>query len=128
METVVLMLGFAFGAQTPALQQAPAAQKVEIVSAIGCLKLEGTNNWTLTNATDPAPSKAGTPTPDQIPKEPALGKNQFKLIGVAEFNLSEKKDKTVMVRGMFIKASPLSRINITSVSTVSASCAAPKGN
>ncbi len=121
-KTIALSLGFAVATQAPpAVQQAPAS-KVEIVSVIGCLKLEGTNNWTLVNATDPAPSKAGTPTPDQVPKEPALGKNQFKLIGVSEFPLQDKKDKTVFVRGMYIKATPLSRLNITSMTTVSASC------
>ena len=122
--TIALLLGFV----AHAAQATPPAtpQKIEIVSSVGCLKLEGTNDWRLINATDPTTSRAGTPTPDQVPKEPTAGKNQFKLIGVSEFPLSEKKDKTVYVRGMYIKATPMNRINITSVTVVSASCVPTK--
>ena len=121
MHNFPLLLGFV---ATALLQVAPppAAQKIEVISVIGCLKQEAANGWRLANATDPAPSRAGTPSPDQIPKEPAVGKNQFKLIGVSEFPLNDKKDKTVYVRGMYIKASPLNRINITSVTTVATTC------
>ncbi len=118
--TLALIVGLA----STAIQATPpsAPQKIEIVSSVGCLKLEGTNDWRLINATDPTPSRANTPAPDQVPKEPTAGKNQFKLIGVSEFPLNDKKDKTVYVRGLYIKATPMNRINITSVTVVSAAC------
>lgn len=121
---VALLVGFIAAATQATPPSTP--QKIEIVSSVGCLKLEGTNDWRLTNATDPTPSRGGTPSPDQVPKEPTAGKNQFKLIGISEFPLSDKKDKTVYVRGMYIKASPMNRINITSVTVVSASCVPAK--
>ena len=120
-----LLLGFFAAALTQAVP-APPAQKIEIISVVGCLKQESANEWRLFNATDPAPSRAGTPSPDQVPKEPAVGKNQYKLIGVSEFPLTDKKDKTVYVRGLYIKAAPLNRINITSVTTVAATCSPAK--
>jgi len=95
-------------------------EKAQIVAVTGCLKEAGTNNWIVTNATDPAPSRAGASvTP---PTGPLSGKNEFKLIGVAEFNLPAQKDRTVVVKGMLIKASPVSRLNITSVRAVAPTC------
>jgi hypothetical protein len=124
----VLALLFSFAALPPAfLQQAPTAQKVEVVAVMGCLKQQTTNNdWMLVNATDPVASRATTPTPDQLPKEPGFGKNQFKLIGVSEFGLPDKKDKAVLVKGMYLKGTPVSRLNITSVTVIASSCAAAK--
>ena len=125
-ETFAFLLGFGLVLQAAPAQQPSTAPKVEIVSVTGCLKLEGTNNWTLINATDPVPSKAGTPTPDQMPKDPVVGKNQFKLIGVLEFPLQEKKDKMVVAKGLLIKATPVSRLNITSVTTAFNTCTPAK--
>jgi hypothetical protein len=52
----------------------------------------------------------------------ASGKNQFRLIGVSEFNLPQHRDHTVIMKGLLIKATPVSRLNITSVTTVAPSC------
>jgi len=105
--------------------QAPA--KVEIVSVTGCLRETTPNTWTLTNATDPVPSSANAPTAKEIPATPPVGTGAFRLIGVSEFNLPAHRDHTVVIKGLFIKATPMSRVNMTSVTTVSPSCApAPK--
>lgn len=119
--TSVFLLGLTLLTQTPA-----APQKTEVVSVTGCLKQSAPNEWTVTNATDPAPSRATAPTPNQIPTNPQLGKNQFKLIGTLEFNLEAKKDHTVIVKGLFVKATPMNRLNITSVTSVAPSCPAGK--
>jgi hypothetical protein len=123
----IMTLVLAVAAVVPAAprQQTPGTQKIEVVAVTGCLKQQGTaNDWILVNATDPVASRAGTPLPAELPKEPVFGKNQFKLIGVSEFNLPDKKDKTVVVKGLFLKSSPVSRLNITSVTVVSDSCPA----
>jgi hypothetical protein len=118
MNTIALTAALALVAQgTP-------SQKVEIVSVTGCLKEATPNTWTLVNATDPVPSIANAPAPKEIPATPPAGKNEFRLIGVSEFNLPAHKDHTVVVKGLFIKATPVSRLNITSVAMVSAVCAA----
>jgi hypothetical protein len=105
-------------------QKPPAPAKVDIVSVTGCLKEAAGDNWTLTAATDPLPSNANAPLPAEIPAAPPAGKNTFKLIGVGEFNLPAHRDHTVIIKGLLIKAEPMSRLNMTSVTTVSPSCVA----
>jgi hypothetical protein len=109
------------------LQAAPAAaKKVDIVSVTGCLKEAAPNSWTLTSATDPVPSSANAPAAKDIPATPPAGKNAFTLIGVSEFNLPAHRDRTVIIKGLFIEATPMSRVNMTSVTDVSPSCVPPR--
>lgn len=109
-------------------QAAPApSQKVEIVSVTGCLKEAAPNTWTLTAATDPVPSSANAPPPKEVPAAPPAGKNSFRLIGVSEFDLPAHRNHTVVVKGLFIKAAPMSRVNVTSVTMAAASCAPAPG-
>ena len=105
-----------------ALQAAQPSAKVEIVSVTGCLKESPPNTWTLTSATDPVPSIANAPPPKDIPTTPPAGKNTIRLSGVSEFNLPAHRDHTVIIKGLFIKATPMSRVNMTSVTMVSPSC------
>ena len=106
--------------------QAPPPKKVEIVSVTGCLREQG-GTWLLVAATDPVPSLANQAQGDDIPKAPPAGKHTFRLIGVSEFNLPQHRDRTMVIRGLFIK-DKVSRINVTSAVEAVASCApgAPK--
>ena len=125
MTIVALLIGVgAASVMSTAAAQTPAPKKVEIVSVTGCLKESTPNNWTLVNATDPVPSSANAPAPKEIPAVAPVGDNELELIGVSEFNLPAHKDRIVIVKGLFIKATPpaMSRVNITSVTDVSASC------
>ena len=125
MKTAGFLIGVgAVCAMSTAAAQAPAPKKVEIVSVTGCLKEATPDNWTLVNATDPVPSIANAPSPKEIPAVAPVGENEFKLIGVSEFNMPAHKDHAVIVKGLFIKATPpaMSRVNITSITEVSASC------
>jgi hypothetical protein len=115
MTTLILLLG---------LLQATPARKVEIVSVTGCLQESPPNTWTLRAATDPTPSSANAPSAKEIPTTPPAGKNAFTLIGVSEFNLPAHRDHTVVIKGLLIKATPMSRVNMTSVTAVSPSCPA----
>jgi hypothetical protein len=117
--TTLILLAAALSAQP-----APSP-KVEIVSVTGCLTETAPNSWNLTSATDPVASTANAPAAKDIPSTPAAGKNEFKLIGVSEFNLPAHKDRTVVVKGLYIKATPLSRLNVTSITTVAPACVAP---
>jgi hypothetical protein len=107
-----------------AAQESAAPKKVDIVSITGCLREQGAGNWMLVAATDPVPSLANAATGKEIPTTAPEGKNAFKLIGVSEFSLPGKKDHTVVVRGLFIKASPVSRVNMTSIVDALPSCTA----
>ena len=101
--------------------QAPT-KKVEIVSVTGCLREQG-NNWMLVAATDPVASVANQAQGDDIPKTAPAGKNTFRLIGVSEFNFPQYRDRTMVIRGLFIK-DKVSRINVTSAVEAVPSCAA----
>jgi hypothetical protein len=105
-----------------AVLQTDPPKRVDIVSVTGCLREATANTWTLENATDPVPSVANAPPAKEIPTTAPVGKNSYRLIGVSEFNLPAHKGHTVIVKGLFIKAAPLSRVNITSVTMVAASC------
>lgn len=102
--------------------QAPT-EKVPIVAVAGCLAEQADKTWMLTGATDPVPSIANAPPANQPYTGPTSGKNSFRLIGVSEFDLPTHKGHTVLVKGLFIKAEPVSRVNITSVTMLSATCA-----
>jgi hypothetical protein len=104
-----------------------ASQRVEIVRVTGCLKQSAADSWTLTSATDPVVITRADPVqPPPGPPAATGGTNQFKLIGVEEFDLPARKDRLVAVKGLLIKATPVNRLNITSVTTVAESCAAAK--
>ncbi|MGH9221922.1 MAG: hypothetical protein ACRD1W_21620 [Vicinamibacterales bacterium] len=103
------------------LVQAPT-KKVEIVSVTGCLREQG-NNWMLVAATDPVSSVANQAQGDDIPKTAPAGTNTFRLIGVSEFNFPQHRDRTMVIRGLFIK-DKVSRINVTSAVEAVASCVA----
>jgi hypothetical protein len=125
----ILVVGLfpAATSSTDSGRQAPPDKndrKIEIVSVTGCLREATANNWTLENATAPVPSAANAPPAKEIPPTPPVGMNSYRLIGVSEFNLPAHKGHTVIVKGLFIKAAPLSRVNVTSVTMVAASCPA----
>jgi hypothetical protein len=113
---IALLIAFLF------VQAAPT-KKVEIVSVTGCLRERPDNSWLLVAATDPVPSIANQAQGDDIPKTAPAGKNTFRLIGVSEFNLPQYRDRTMVIRGLFIK-DKVSRINVTSAVEAVASCAA----
>ena len=103
-------------------QAAQPTNKVDIVSVTGCLREAPANTWTLENATDPVNSNANAPPAQDIPSTPPVGKNAYRLIGVSEFNLPAHKGHTVIIKGLFIKAAPMSRVNMTSITMVAPSC------
>ena len=107
------------------IQNAPA-KPVDIVSVTGCLREASAGDWLLVNATDPVRSSANAPAKNELPATPPVGRNQFKLIGVSEFNLPPHKDHVVIVKGLHIQAQPVGRLNITSVTSISASCPAAR--
>jgi hypothetical protein len=117
-----MILGAVLAALVVVQASAPP-KKVDIVSVTGCLREASAGNWTLTAATDPVSSTANAPAAKDVPATPPAGRNQFRLIGVSEFNLPAHKGHTVIVKGLLIKATPVNRLNITSVTMVSASCA-----
>lgn len=114
----LLLYGVTASAQ--AASQKP--EKIEPVAVVGCLKEIKPGSWTLANATDPVPSTANAPSPKELAAMGKSGKNEFQLIGVSVYNLPAHRDHSVLVKGLPIKASPINRLNITSVTMIAATC------
>jgi hypothetical protein len=116
-------LGLVLGLAALAVAQ-PASKKVDIVSVTGCLREQSPGTWMLVAASEPVPSIANAPPKEELPTTAPAGKLSFRLIGVGEFNLPTMKDKTALVRGLLIKDTPTSRLNVTSVVEALPACAA----
>jgi hypothetical protein len=97
-------------------------EKVPLVAVAGCLEEQGAGNWMLMRATEPEPSVANGPPAGQPYKGPTSGTGTFRLIGVSEYDLPAHKGHTVLVKALLIKAQPVSRLNITSVTMLSDTC------
>jgi hypothetical protein len=125
--SLVGAFGLVLGAAAVAVAQ-PASKKVDIVSVTGCLREQAPGTWMLVAATEPVPSLANAPSKDELPTAAPAGKLSFRLIGVGEFSLPTMKDKTAVVRGLLIRDTPTSRLNVTSVVEALPACAdgAPK--
>ena len=115
---------FVFLAAASLSAQAPT-EKTPIVAVSGCLTERSGNTWALTNATEPTPSNANGPAPSAALTGPATGKNEFALIGVSQFSLPAHKGHTVLVKALLVKAAPVNRLNITSVTHVAPTCPPP---
>ena len=105
------------------LSIAQPGKKVEIVSVTGCLRERPPDAWMLVAATEPVPSIANAPPASEMPKTPPDGTLTFRLIGVGEFKLPTLRDKTMLVKGLLIKDTPTSRLNVTSVVEALPGCA-----
>lgn len=106
-----------------ALGQTPAkSEKVDVVATVGCLREASPDAWMLDQATDPVPSHANAAAPKEVEKMARRGKHQFQLIGVTVFNLAAHRGHTVLIKGIEIKATPMSRLNMTSLTMVAPSC------
>lgn len=118
-----LALGTAWPlAERPLVAQ--AARRVDIVSTTGCLREQPAGTWMLVNATDPVKSSANAPSKKELPTTPAMGKREFHLIGVGEFDLPSLKGQVVVVKGLHIVATPVSRLNVTAVTSGAPTCPA----
>jgi hypothetical protein len=98
-------------------------EKIEPAAVVGCLKEAKPDVWMLVNASDPVPSTANAPLAKELASLPKGGKNEFQLIGVSVFNLSAHRDHSVVVKGLPIKATPVNRLNVTSVTMIADKCA-----
>jgi hypothetical protein len=98
--------------------------RVDVVRVTGCLRRPSNDVWMLSGATEPTVITRADPAAGS-PAATSAGANEFKLIGTEEFDLASRKDRLVAVKGLLIKATPTSRLNVTSVTTVAESCPAP---
>jgi hypothetical protein len=118
----ILLVAFALAAGVVVSGAPQAADKLEPVAVVGCLKEMKPGTWILVDASDPVASTANAPSAKELDALPRSGTNRFQLIGVAVFDLPAHRDHSVVLKGLLIKDPPPSRLNVTSVTMVAATC------
>jgi hypothetical protein len=111
------------GAEFAGPPQGPNA--VPIVEVVGCLAEGPKSTWMVTDAGEPAKSAVGFSKPEDVKAAEAkpLGPLRFRLIGLVEMSPAEHKGHKVIVKGLLIKDPTGDRLNVTSLTTVSQTCA-----
>jgi hypothetical protein len=97
---------------------------LDIVEVVGCLEQSSPGTWMLTHAGRPLVSE-NQPTSMAAVKAAAakpLGKQQDQLLGVDAFRPSSYKGHKMVVKGVLIQEAKESRLNVTSLQAVDASC------
>jgi len=111
------------GAEFAGPPQGPNA--IPIVESIGCLADGPNNTWTLSSATEPAKSTPGFSKAEDVKAAEGkpLGSQQIRLVGLLEMHPEDHKGHKVLAKGLLIKDAAGQRLNITSLTTVSPTCA-----
>jgi hypothetical protein len=96
----------------------------QLVQVVGCLEQSESGGWLLTHSSDPVASKTQSTSMAELKQEAAepLGKQHYQLLGVSVFNPSGHKEEKIAVKGVLIHDANVSRINVTSQQTISATC------
>jgi hypothetical protein len=123
MTCLIVALGMAGGASTPTGQQQPTSA-LDIVEVVGCLTEAPAKTWVLTNASEPVVSKTVWTTKEALKEAEAqpLGKQRYRLLGVASFGPESLKGQKIAVKGVLIKDEKENRVNVTSLQAVAAAC------
>jgi hypothetical protein len=97
---------------------------LDIAQVVGCLAQSSSTTWMLTNATDPTVSKMQATSSAAVTSAAAkpLGNRWYPLLGLDVFNPSSLKGQKVAVKGVLIMEDKQSRLNVTSVQTLGATC------
>jgi len=101
----------------------PRPDQTPIVEAVGCLSQAGAD-WILTNGTDAAVATTTFTTPDAVKAaaEKPLGTQRYRLLGTSAFGPDQHKGHKIVVRGLLIKSSTETRINVTSFQMLAEKC------
>ena len=97
---------------------------LEVAEAVGCLAQSSPGNWVLTNADAPVISESQSTSSVALRAAEVrpFGNRRYQLLGVSIFNPSNYQGEKVAVKGILIKDTKESRLNVTSLQMLSASC------
>jgi mono/diheme cytochrome c family protein len=106
--------------------EAAGAPNFSLVQAVGCLTPGQNKRWILTNASEPVATKdeTATPTTLKVAEAKPLGAQTLELVSVSpSLNPETHKSHKVEVRGLLYRDPKYVELNLTSLETVSTSCA-----
>lgn len=102
----------------------PEQSALDIAEVVGCLEQGPSGTWLLSHASEPTVSK--TQPTSSVALEAAAAKppgtQQYQLLGVGVFSPVGRKGQKVAVKGVLLKDGKASRLNVTSLQTVAATC------
>jgi len=107
-------------------QEDPSGQDVlNIVEVSGCLEQNPTGTWVVRNGSVPVVSKtqAASSVALTTAETRQLGNRLYQLLGASFFNPSSYRGNKVAVKGVLITNANDSRVNVTSLQRVAATCA-----
>jgi hypothetical protein len=102
----------------------PAPNTLAIAEVVGCLDEDSSKAWVLNHASSAADSQSQATSSVDLKAATTLplGNHTYQLLGVGFFNPSSRRQEKVAVKGVLIKDAGRSRINVTSLQTVSTRC------
>ena len=105
--------------------EAAGPPNFSLVATVGCLTQAPNARWILTNAADPTPTKDDIVTADALKSgAKRLGSQTFELVSVSPSLKPEShKSHKVEAHGLLYRGSNYVELNLTSLDTVSATCA-----
>jgi hypothetical protein len=97
---------------------------LDIYEVVGCLEQSPSRTWMLRNASDPIVSETQATSLAELKAAAAklLSNQQYQLLAVSIFNPASLKGQKVAVKGVLIKDAKTSRLNVTSLHMVDATC------
>jgi hypothetical protein len=95
-----------------------------IGEAVGCLEVDAAGKWLLTHGSQPTLSETQATSSGELKAAVArpLGSQRYSLLGLDIFNPSRYDRQEVAVKGILIKGSDSTRINVTSLQMVDTNC------
>jgi quinoprotein glucose dehydrogenase len=102
-----------------------AAPNFSLVQVVGCLREASNNSWTLTDTTEPVVTRQEQPNAAALKDADGkpLGALTFQLVSATPFKPETHRGQKVEARGLIYRDTRDSMINVTSLQTVSTSCA-----
>jgi hypothetical protein len=96
----------------------------ELVRVIGCLEQDHFNRWFLTKAGEPVVTNTQATSTAELTAAAAepLGVEVLEMLGAGVFNPRSYSRQKVAVKGVLLRDASNSRINVTSLKTLAATC------
>jgi len=100
------------------------AHTLDVAEIGGCLETGPAGTWMLSKATDPVVSgvQATSSAALKAAGARALGNGHYRLLGASVFNPESHQGQRVVVKGVLVPNGNESRLNVTSLQTVAATC------
>jgi mono/diheme cytochrome c family protein len=102
----------------------PGADRLGLVTAVGCLVHKTSGSWWLSHGSLSKPTETQGTSSGELAASAAvpLGRHQYELLGSDVFNPLQQVGHKVVVKGVLIPAAQGNRINVTSIQSTTSGC------